>query len=102
MVFPEVTRNHEEVFIDFVDNLCFYNAVCRKQYCPCFPAALLPEALTGEHDGHMGNHGVIGDRAAFFPQPQVGLAHLEEHFDAPAFPIQPHDLFLAQFHVRRN
>lgn len=69
---------------------------------PVFPLLYCQKHVTGEHDGHMGNHGVIGDRAAFFPQPQAGLAHLEEHFDAPAFPIQPHDLFLAQFHVRRN
>ena len=50
--------------------------------------------ISGDYDRHMGCQRIIRKAVAFRDQPEIGLAGFEEHFDLPAFSIDPDDFFL--------
>ena len=53
-------------------------------------------------DGDMRRHRIIGNGAAVLAEPQVRLARLEEHLDAPALPVKLDDFFLRKREIRRD
>ena len=50
----------------------------------------------------MSGQSIVGDSSCLFAQFQIGLAHLEEDLDIPAFAIGLDDLFFGQCQVRRD
>lgn len=47
----------------------------------------------------MSKHHIVGTPLKFLSEVQVRFVHLEEHFDIPAFTIDPYDFFFRQIQV---